>query len=309
LDPVTHVIAGTVISKLWFKKKWAMQVIVLSALLPDIDYISALFSPEAFFVYRRGITHGIAFMLLAPVLVSVIASKANGGRKPVRRHFEEYYYLSLIGILSHVFLDLFTPYGVRALAPFDARYYSFASVYYLDPVIALVLFAGFMVSRRKRKYAVKALAVALVICLVYLGGRTAIRHAAFSFARAKLDNYIVRSISPMPLSLWQWWYVARLADGSKRTGVIDLLAGNSYEAAAYPPDSRSSLAAVARRTRLASGFLDVFPDAHVEASKDGEGHTVVTFRALSYSFMNEFKFTVMVYLNSSGKVAGRKAVF
>ncbi|HEB02210.1 MAG TPA: metal-dependent hydrolase [Nitrospirae bacterium] len=243
------------------------------------------------------------------MLVSVIASRAAGGRKPVRKHFEQYYYLSLIGVLSHVFLDLFTPYGVGVLAPIDYRYYSFASVYYLDPVIALVLFTGFMVSRRKRKYAKKALIAALVICLVYLGGRTAARQAAFSFARGKLDNFIVKSISPMPLSLWQWWYVARLADGSKRTGVLDLLAGNSYEAASYPPDARSPLAAVARRTELARGFLHLFPDAHVVASKDDVGRTVVTFRALSYSFQNESKFTVMVYLNSSGKVVGRKAVF
>ncbi len=309
MDPITHAIAGSVISRLWFKKKWAMHILVFSALLSDMDFLSYLFSPEAMVFYRRGITHSIAFMLSAPVLISLIASKTNGGRAPLKKHFNAYYLIALIGIGSHIFLDILTPYGVRLFAPLDERYYSFSSVYVLDPVMAVILFTGFMVSRKRRKYAKKALAIALVFCMFYLGVRTAVRQATFSFARTRLHNNIIASISPMPLSLWQWWYVAQLSDGRKQTGVVDIFAGNVYKSAIYPVNSRSPLAARAARTELATGFLKVFPSAHIEAFVNNNGHTEVTFRALSYAFSREPGMLVMVYLNSSGKVVKRRAIY
>jgi len=134
-------------------------------------------------------------MALLPVLILRLFA-----RKPMR--WRQAYFVSLIGVLSHLALDLTNVYGVRLLLPFSARWLRLDITPVIDPWIlgALILavgataLSGLIGSELGEKVRPGRVAatLALVFLLLYNCARAVIHHRALAI----LDSRVYSRSSP-----------------------------------------------------------------------------------------------------------------
>jgi inner membrane protein len=177
----------------------ATAVLLLAANAPDIDVVSAAGGSLNYLHYHRHLTHSLLMapvMALLPVLIVRLAT-----RKPIAWGMA--YLASLMGVASHLALDLTNMYGVRLLLPFSARWLRLDLTSIVDPWIlsALVLsLIGPALSRLvageigapSRPGRTSAL-LALAFVLVYNGGRAVIHQRAL----AMLDSRVYLGSPPL----------------------------------------------------------------------------------------------------------------
>jgi inner membrane protein len=117
MDPLTHTATGLFLSRVGLGR-WtprALPILLLAANAPDIDILSAAGGSLNYLHYHRHLTHSLVampVMALAAVLVVRVAS-----RKPV--HWLGAFFAALIGVASHLLLDLTNVYGIRLWLPFS----------------------------------------------------------------------------------------------------------------------------------------------------------------------------------------------
>ncbi len=131
MDIITHTLVGAALGEAGLKKQsgLAMAALMIGANLPDVDFFYEMLAKA--WTFRHGLTHGVLAMLVLPVILTgalvvfdrlrTTRGAVKPGRAPVRP--KQLLLLSAIGVLSHLVLDLLTPYGVRLLMPFSERWF------------------------------------------------------------------------------------------------------------------------------------------------------------------------------------------
>jgi len=120
MDPLTHTATGLFLSRVGLGR-WtprALPILLLAANAPDIDILSAAGGSLSYLHYHRHLTHSLVampVMALVAVLVVRVAS-----RKPV--HWLGAFFAALIGVASHLLLDLTNVYGIRLWLPFSGEW-------------------------------------------------------------------------------------------------------------------------------------------------------------------------------------------
>jgi len=165
MDPVTHGIAGALISKGYFSERYgkvATFALVLGAVFPDIDVTADLVTrdPLAIVKYHRAITHSFVALPFFAVLLAILtrALLPLAKRKFERWRDAESPPLAIltliygIGIASHILLDGMTSFGTRMWFPISSKRvawdllfiidFSFTAVILLPQVIAWIYPAG-----------------------------------------------------------------------------------------------------------------------------------------------------------------------
>lgn len=113
----------------------ADMLLILAANAPDVDAISWIGGSTAHLHYHRWYTHSwmlVPLIAILPVLIHRLFVK-QGFR------WMYAYLLSLIGVVSHILLDMTNSYGVRALLPLHSDWLSFNTTFVVDPWIWAVL--------------------------------------------------------------------------------------------------------------------------------------------------------------------------
>ncbi|HDH02294.1 MAG TPA: metal-dependent hydrolase, partial [Nitrospirae bacterium] len=100
MDPATHILTGTLLSKCFPKRKAALATLVFAANAPDLDYITYLWGADVFLRYHRGITHGIGLLVLFSLLMGFLMHGI------FRKGFVYFSVISFAGYGSHLILDL-----------------------------------------------------------------------------------------------------------------------------------------------------------------------------------------------------------
>ena len=125
MDNLTHSLTGLMLSRAGLNRFYprATLVLVVSANIPDIDFVAIARGPLYYFEQHRGITHSIA---AAPVmaLLSVLVACAFGR---TMRGWAAAWGVACIGVASHLLLDWTNTYGIRLLLPFLVAVVSFGS--------------------------------------------------------------------------------------------------------------------------------------------------------------------------------------
>ena len=137
MDNITHSLVGVALSRAGLNRlnPQATAVLLLAANAPDIDVVTAAGGSLSYFHYHRHLTHSLLLapvIALLPVLIVRLAT-----RKPVA--WTMAYLVSLIGIASHLALDLTNVYGVRLLLPFSGRWLRLDLTSIADPWILSAL--------------------------------------------------------------------------------------------------------------------------------------------------------------------------
>jgi hypothetical protein len=101
--------------------------------------------------------------------------------------------LAYLGVLSHVGLDLLTPFGTAALWPLTTRRFALGWLYVIDPVVTAVLLTGLLVAFRFARCRTRGARGALAVLAAYLMVAGAMSHRA----EAQLSRLLVeRGIAP-----------------------------------------------------------------------------------------------------------------
>src|SRR6185312_8666475 len=172
MDNLAHSLVGLAAAKAGLEKlsPGATAVCILSATVPDIDFIAA-FSGERWSVlhYHRGLTHSIVGTIMLGLIVpsifysiGLLISKIRGHASSMK--FRGLVAASLITAATHPILDWTNSYGVRPLLPWSGRWFYGDFVFVVDPMIWIILGLGtFWLASRSKALLVFWILLALVL--------------------------------------------------------------------------------------------------------------------------------------------------
>jgi inner membrane protein len=142
MDNVTHSLTGLMLSQAGLNRFYpqATLLLILSANIPDIDFVAIARGPLFYFEQHRGITHSIA---AAPVmaLVAVLVTCAVARRM---RGWVVAWGIALIGVASHLLLDWTNVYGIRLLYPFSSQWFHLDLINLFDLLVWAALLLGWL---------------------------------------------------------------------------------------------------------------------------------------------------------------------
>jgi inner membrane protein len=270
VDNLTHSLIGVALGRAGLDRLTprATWILLLAANAPDIDVVSGFGGSLNYLHYHRNITHSLVALPVLPVLV-LLAVRAVS-RKPLK--WRGAYLIALIGVASHLALDLTNTYGVRLLLPFSARWLrldlNFIFDFWIWGVLLLAIFAPLLAGlvnaeigsgAQPRGGARRGFAIfALAFIGLYDGGR----YVAHTRAVAMLDSRIYSGAAPErvaalpgPASVFRWRGLAETSDTFTIQevdvlGDFDPTGGRVY----YKPESTPPLEA-ARSTEVFQEFL------------------------------------------------------
>ena len=176
MDPIAHTLTGATLAQTGLRRTTplATATLIIGANIPDIDAVFTFVGQDASLLYRRGLTHGIAALVVLPLLLTVLVyaydrwfrRRRAPDKSPVK--LPAVLGLSFLGVLSHFFLDWLNTYGVRLLMPFDDRWFYGDTLFIVDPWLWLLLGASVVFAHSRSRLSqgawlvVGALASALV---------------------------------------------------------------------------------------------------------------------------------------------------
>lgn len=214
MDPVTHTLSGAVWSRIGFSQKWgktATLTLIGAATLPDIDHITLrLMGPLAYLRYHRGFTHSIiGGIIVALVFAGLVFSVFKDSR---RMGYPRLIGLSLLGIYTHIFLDLITSYGTQLFFPFSNHRYSLDLIFIIDILFTLILFAPLILMRFYKEKSEIIASSALLAAAAYVLIAYVSQGLALSKGEAKIRDMGVDAIRmealPLPFSPFRWSIIA-----------------------------------------------------------------------------------------------------
>jgi inner membrane protein len=290
MDPVTHSLAGATISNLGFRRKLSMLVLILASIAPDFDYITRFWGMDIFLRYHRGITHGILFLFLGPLIIGFIFG--------LRKGFLYYSFIAFLGYAAHLLMDLTNQYGTRILSPLDWEQYSLDLTFIIDPYITIGLLLSVILCRFNKKKTIIAL-ITVFLLIAYTGGRYYLQGKTKDFLKEKVEANTY-TLYPLPNDFLRWWFVVKSGD-EIRVGFADLFTQRVCVQETYRMVNRNPYIGHSKENRVVKNFLYFakYPYAEVRSDKD---RTMVVWHELAYSFMAGDHFVAKVIFDREGKL-------
>ncbi|MEW5982936.1 MAG: metal-dependent hydrolase [Acidobacteriota bacterium] len=149
MEPLAHTLAGACLAEAGLKRvtPLAATTLIIAANIPDIDGACYLSSADVAFGFRRGWTHGVLAWFVLPVVLTLAMLAFD---RLIRRRRDPAHAaarsvpllaLSVLGVLTHPFLDWLNTYGIRLLMPISDRWFYGDTLFIVDPWLWL-LFGG-----------------------------------------------------------------------------------------------------------------------------------------------------------------------
>ena len=293
---------------------------VVAANAPDSDVICTLFGSAAYIHWHRNITHSlIALPLMALLSVALVRWL---GKQPVR--WLPAFLIALLGVASHLILDLTNMYGVRLLLPFSGHWFHWD----LTPVVDLTIWAILLIGvvapwfgklvggeiGEHRKSAGGGWAViALLVFSLYTYGRSILHDRAVKV----MDSRIYHALSPRRTAAFPqgnplvWNGLAELSD-SYAMIPVDLRTDFRPDAAEtfYKPE-RSPAMLAAMQTYPFQKFLEfvVYPVWVVEPAPEQPGATLVRLVDLRFGTPSDPGFQALATVTTSNQVKASAFTF
>lgn len=285
----------------------ATLTMTLAAEVPDVDILHYFRGSVEGFAHHRGFTHTL---LGAPVMAGLTVAGVYGLSRILRRRWQPrlaprwplLFLYALLAVLVHIFQDFTNNYGVRPLAPFHPRWYSWDIVYIVDPLMLIALALGLAVpavfgligeevGARKAKFRGRGGAVFALLCLAAIIFVRDYQHrravTALNSVTYRDEDPIRASAFPNPLSPFSWGAVVETRDFFEITSV-DSSSGridpqNQAVVRFKPEETPATLAA--KRSRLGQVYLDWagYPLVQAETLPDRRGY-MVRFEDLRFEY-------------------------
>ena len=203
------------------RSKDTLIIAAIAAAFPDIDYLSFWINPLIFIAeWHRSITHSL---FMAPIwgvfltgIILVVVPRLRGSAKIVL-------FYSIVGILSHILLDILTIYGTEIYYPFSDRLISFATTFVIDPYLTVIIAITLLISLSMRSRSVAITGIALV--LVYVIFQWQLKQDAIQIAVNHGANHIETNSDiialPQPFSPFHWRVIVK-SKNEYSTALLDI---------------------------------------------------------------------------------------
>ena len=291
MDIASHALASFALARGFFpRRRWPTVLgIVCAGTLADIDLLSSLFGPAAYFAARRTFTHSL-LGLVAIVALSILLARYLGRKQP-----ESLSALTIplaVAAGAHVLLDLCQSEGVALFWPFASVRFAANWLPNVDPWILAILVVGICLPelfhlitseigvKDKAPRGRNGAIIALAVIVVYLGARAFLQ----SSSAASLDPHSyagesARKVEAFPdaLSLLTWHGVV---ETQSLLCVADVPAGpgKSFDPeladCLHKPEFSPELDA-AQKTDIAREYVRVMPFPRAAVAKTPDGYEVV----------------------------------
>lgn len=164
MDIVSHGFAGLLAARAVARNpgRAGLAAAVIGALAPDVDAVARVWDPLASISTHRIATHSLMGGLMLALAVAGVA-RAFGGS------FRRLAGLAYLGVLTHVVLDSFTPFGTAVFWPLDWGRWSVGSLHAADPIVTLILIAGLLPWRTRQATGVARAGALALLGYVLLG--------------------------------------------------------------------------------------------------------------------------------------------
>lgn len=262
---------------------------VFAGSIADVDFVSVLFGPAAYFTARRTFTHSLfgtlAVIFLALLFTLYLAKKQI---EPLAALLAP---LAIAAAL-HVFLDLLQSEGVALLWPFRPARFAMDWLPSVDPWILCFIICGILVpellrlvsseigAKSKTPRGRNGAIVALALIVVYTGAR-ALLHSG-SVASLEPHSYhgeSGRSVGAFPdaLSILTWHGIV---ETQSLLCTVDVPVGPSSRFdlgnadCLHKPEASPELDA-AQKTKLARQYLQALPFPRAAVARAQDGYEVV----------------------------------
>lgn len=329
MDPVTHGLASFTLSRACFPRapRLAVAAILLAGTVADLDHLSSLFGPSAFFAAHRTITHSLVGAFLIAVLIAGIyilfghrfAAKLTSGPTIILAAF--------LAAVLHVALDVCQSEGVALLWPLRDTRYSLDWIARIDPWILVILLAGILLpalfrliteeigAQAKSPRGRVGARLALAVLVAYLGARMILHSNAVGVLLARTyHGQLARRAAAFPEAASPFsWHGLVETESALHQVPVNVGPGANFDPEAgstlFKPEPSPWLDA-ARASSAAQRFLRFarFPRATVTRIEDGYR---CELRDLRYSASGEAGgvVAVVVEMDAGAKVRAQRFVW
>ena len=301
------------------KTALATATLVVAAEISDVDVLWAFGGPIAGLQHHRGWTHAFvgvpAMAALALFLVwgwnrLFVRKHAPGPGSPVALgrvrppvRWKLLYGYACLGALSHILLDYTTSYGIRMFEPFSYRWYSWDTVYIVEPIMLLVLVAGLLVpslfalvqeeiGARRPQFRGRGGAIFALAAIVVLWGVRDYQHRR---AVAALEARLYQGADPLRAAAYPYpwnpflWHGVVETQGSFETVQVDTLRNEvdpQDRARVYYKPEETPVLLAAKQSYLGTVYLDwaAYPMTETEPLEERDAAWRVRFFDLRYTY-------------------------
>lgn len=264
MDTFSHVILGFVMGHALRLDKKTRMTLMLSCIILDADILAGVLGWRALFQFHRGPVHSFVVAAIIALVMALVYVYLHLPRK-----FLSILVICLLGVYSHLFLDLLTPWNTDVLWPFSETGVRLGITPFFDPVFFGTLAVAFLLIvciKSDKKIHLIAVA-ALIIVIASFGVRVYEKNAAISLVQPPGDVITEPTANP-----GEWWvavtiaqnegYIYRIYDVNairneiKSTIILESPFIN-YKGPAEPPiDSPEKAVAYSRENEIVKRFLE-----------------------------------------------------
>ena len=291
MDIGTHALASFALARGFFpRRRWPSVLgIICAGTLADIDLLSALIGPSAYFFARRTATHSL-LGTLAVIAVSALLARylAKAQPEPLRALLPPI----AVAAAVHVLLDLSQSEGVALLWPFRPTRFAADWLPSIDPWIVALLIAGILVPelfrlitseigvKDKRPRGRNGALVAWAFVAVYIVARALFHSGCVaSLEPHSYKGESARTVGAFPdsLSLFTWHGVI---ETQSLLCQVEVPAGTGrafdpeLASCMHKPEASPELAA-AQKTDVAREYLQATPFPRAAVVRTQSGYEVV----------------------------------
>ncbi|MCG8057431.1 MAG: metal-dependent hydrolase [Candidatus Thiodiazotropha endolucinida] len=207
MDTITHALFGAVCSAALPRTPSTssselprrMAITGMAAAFPDIDYLGFWIDPLLFLAdWHRSATHSLLLTPLWAALLTLCCLPWQWARNRWRM----VYGLCCLGLLSHLPLDLLTPFGIKLFYPLATTAYSMAISFFTDGYFTAIIVVTLLLLlwHPPRRVALSG----LLILSTYLSGLWLLKTEALQVAAQQFPQSTDLHALPQPFSPFYW---------------------------------------------------------------------------------------------------------
>ena len=256
---------------------------------PDLDTVLKLRNNAKYIRNHRGITHSIPAVLLWPLLITgaiyFFLPEVN---------LLHLWLWTFIGVILHVFVDIFNAYGTQALRPFSKKWVALGMINTFDPYIFSIHIIGIIVWRLGAHPGYTFSTVYLFIVMYYIS-RFYFRKKVENSVKEKIPD--AREIIISPTFRFHQWHIAITTDDYfyvARAKDHTIMIQDKFEKCPLPDTPVMNASLIDENV---SAFLSFSPVYRWEIDEFSD-HYEVRFIDLRYRSKGYYPFVAIVQLDN-----------
>lgn len=284
MDPLTHGLAGTLVASFSGQEfaisNPAVVASILGSLAPDADILFQLKGDMVYLKHHRGFSHSVAGMLVGAFLLTAFLQFFLAGSS------WSIFFWSLMGITSHIVMDLFNSYGVQLLWPFSKKRFGIGLLIIFDPILAGIMGLSLICYRLGWLYR----SFTLLMLAGYLSFRWWTSRKIYRILLKRYCSGDVKIlVTPSLASLWSWHFLVETR-AKVMVGEVNFFSWATKIKRRFKKQMHHPVVLAAMNSKLGKVFQDFTPNFHVFYRRMRNGY-LVKFVDLRYLLKEEFLHT------------------